>query len=82
VKFRPAGSMMTVYEAMERCVDIEDRIALHQHLHKEYASFFGRFRNDVEVELYDSRPDDRIGWPCTYIVTIDGRAVGFMDGPV
>lgn len=39
--------------------------------------------NDVvKVEPYTHNLDERTGWKQTYIVTVNGNAVGFTDGPV
>lgn len=33
----------------------------------------------TRIAPYDERPDDRIGWAKTFIVTVDGSPVGFAD---
>lgn len=38
---------------------------------------------DIEVRLYDARPDDRIGWEKTYVVVVaDYGPFGFCDQEV
>jgi hypothetical protein len=37
------------------------------------------FPEDIQIKPYSGR-DERIGWESTYIVTLNGEAVGFLDG--
>ena len=76
-KVRPAGSMMELSEAMTRLVEIPDRQALIEYLQREY-DFEQPTEENIKVKHYSY--DSRIDWN-TYLVTIDGRAVLFADGP-
>jgi hypothetical protein len=70
IKFR--GHRGTLDEAMKTVVELEPTLAaLTAHL--------GAKPKQVKVEKY--MYDDRIGWD-THIVTVDGEAVGFTNGPV
>jgi len=39
-------------------------------------------RYEVLVKPYHMKPDDRIDWDETWIVTVDGSVWGFTDGAV
>ncbi len=78
IKARPAGSMQTIDEAMGKLVDIRGRSHLLEYLKQEY-DFWEPTDENVKVEFYGR--DDRIDWD-TYLVTIDGKAALFTDGPV
>ncbi len=70
IKFREHRG--TLAEAMETVVELEPTlaaVALHLKVKPK----------QVQVKKYTY--DDRIGWD-TYIVTVDGDAVGFTNGPV
>lgn len=72
MKFRPQRGSLDA--AMEEVVELDGMDALKAHLHS-----IGWHDGAVRVEPYTY--DERIGWD-THIVTIDGNAVGFTDGPV
>lgn len=77
-KFRPAASSAPLDEMMERVFELPDREALIAYLQAEY-EFWKPTEENVEVKHYGY--DDRIDWD-TYLVTIDGAAALFCDGPV
>ena len=66
-------------EAMKTKVILKDRSDLLEHC-KSIPALFGRTFDPaaLKVEPYGG-PDDRIGWSATYIVTIEGCAIGFTD---
>lgn len=75
MRFRPHRRHLA--EAMAECVTVDGMEGLMRHLRRSSIPPKG----PVKVEAY-SGPDDRIGWPTTYIVTEDGYGVrGFTDGP-
>ena len=79
VKVRPAAGLgRTLDESMEKVVELEDRPALLEYLSREY-DFWEPTEKNVEVKHYCY--DDRIDWD-TYLVTIDGKAALFTDGPI
>lgn len=72
-KFRPQRGGLA--EAMKEVVEVSGMDGLKAHLRSiGYLSEGGVVR--VEPYTYDAR----IGWD-THLVTIDGNAVGFTDGP-
>lgn len=62
---------------MDRVVELPDRAALLEYLQREY-DFWEPTEENVEVKFYGR--DDRIDWD-TYLVTIDGKAALFANGP-
>ena len=68
MKFRPHRGGFA--ESMAEVVELKDLRALAAYLEVDIA------RINVKPYCYD----DRNGWK-TYIVTVDGQAVGFTDGP-
>lgn len=70
--------MQTIDEAMSHVVLIKDRDHLIEYLKREY-DFWQPTNENVKIEHYGQ--DDRIDWD-TYLVTIDGKAALFTDGPV
>lgn len=78
-KIRPAMGMdTTLDETMARVVEIENRTELLEFLKREYAAWKPTDEN-VKIEFYCK--DDRIDWD-THIVTIDGAAAVFTNGPI
>ena len=79
IKIRPAAGLgTTIDEAMSRVVEIEDWEDLFRYLKREY-DFWQPTDENVEIKFYCQ--DKRIGWN-TYLVTIDGKAAVFTNGPV
>ena len=69
-----ADSMKTVVELEPTTEALREHLRLKPWLNAELP---------IKVEPYYMQPDERIGWPHTYIVTVDGfGAVGFTDSPV
>ncbi len=64
-------------ESMATEVELNDFEALVQHLHN--TGYKNARTKNVTVEAYSI--DQRIGWN-TYIVSIEGDAVGFTNGPL
>jgi len=63
---------------MERVFELPDRAALIAYLQDEY-DFMHPTNENVQVKAYYY--DERIRWD-THLVTVDGSAVLFCDGPV
>lgn len=78
VKFRPAASSAPLDEMMDRVFELPNRVALLNYLETEY-KFWAPTEENVVVKPYGY--DKRIGWD-TYLVTIDGKAALFCDGPI
>ena len=76
-KVRPAASSALLSEMMERVIELPDRAALLEYLQEHY-DFWKPTADNVEVKYYGR--DDRIDWD-TFLVTIDGKAALFSDGP-
>lgn len=72
MKYRPHRGGLA--ESMLEVVELDGSLAaLEAHVRKTWPV------GDIKVEPYGGY-DKRIGWD-THIVTIDGSAVGFTDGP-
>jgi hypothetical protein len=78
MKIRPAISGLTLDESMARVADIADEAQLMRYLEEHYG-FWHPTTENVAIEFYGH--DDRIGWN-TYLVTIDGKAAVYSDGPL
>lgn len=80
-RFRQHRALLS--EAMETACVLRSREELVALAKEEFRRFgVTVVDKDVKVEMYDREPDDRIGWDCTYIVTVRGHGVfGFSDGP-
>ena len=69
MRFRPQRGGYE--ESMTECVTLDPTCeALARHLNADI--------EDIEVDFYCH--DTRVGWEDTFIVTVDGDVVGFMDG--
>lgn len=68
-------------ESMETMVELPDRAAVIAHIQKLLRSYMFEVNDwDIHCHLYSERPDTRIGWDVTYIVTLDDYGViGFSD---
>jgi len=56
-------------------------LAIQSEVDKFFAD--GRFQSGFKVEPYSDKPDNRIDWPCTWIVMHpQGWPVGFVSGAV
>ena len=65
-------------ESMRTVVDLRNRADLLEHLRRILAPMpVPPRRVGVRYYCYDAR----IGWP-TFLVTVDGQAVGFTDGRI
>ena len=83
VLIRPAGSMMSIDEAMKQCKEFKNEKELNDFLvsqAKEMIKFFGAC--EWEVEKYDNEYDERIGWPYTDIVCLNGMGWYFMTSGI
>lgn len=79
--YRPHRSML--HESMKEVVEVKDFADLVRHIRAKCPGFY---RDDecpttdnTEVKPYCR--DDRIAWD-TYIVTINGNAWGYTNGPL
>ena len=77
-QFRPAASTADFTEMMELVFELPDRAALVEYLQDKY-DFIGPTEENIKVRRYAH--DRRNGWD-THLVTVDGSAVLFCDGPV
>ena len=76
MKARPAGSGMSLSEALEQSVELRDWTELLEYLKRNYP-YWAPTAENVTVEDYG--PDDRTGWR-THLVCIAGKATLFSDG--
>jgi N6-adenosine-specific RNA methylase IME4 len=80
-KYRPHRGMLA--DAMREVHEVKSFGELIRVMRAEVESWYPPDKLPTEantkVEYYGR--DDRIGWD-TYIVTVDGQAWGFTDGPV
>ena len=79
VLVRPAiGLGTTIDEGMKRCEELDCWDALMTYLRKHY-DFLEPTGENVRIQHYGF--DDRIDWD-TYLLTVDGKAVLFMNGNI
>jgi uncharacterized short protein YbdD (DUF466 family) len=64
-------------DSIKTMVEIKDWDDLLRHLQSTHMGVIPP--NRVQIELYDERPDYRIGWYRTYMVKIDQWPLGFID---
>ena len=69
---------MELSEAMDQVVEISDRKELIEYLQRE-CDYWHPTDENVEVKYHGH--DDRIDWD-TYLITIDGKAALFANGPI
>lgn len=71
VTIRPAASIMTVTEAMEQSAKLKNLKQFAECVYKKWAYWDKEFNWDyLNTWCYDEKPDKRIGWRKTYIITI------------
>ena len=71
VTIRPAGSMMTILEAMNKSIKLKNLKQFAEWVYKNWTSWDKEFNWDyLNTWCYDNNPDKRIGWRKTYIITI------------
>jgi hypothetical protein len=76
MRFRPQRGGL--FESMQEVKEFSTLRDFGDHLTKEFRDLIKEGSSfSVTQYFYDAR----IGWP-TWIVTIDGQAVGFTDGPI
>jgi hypothetical protein len=69
-------------ESMDTVVEVADRDALVQHVRKLMAPW-GFELDDSKLKVKPYAKDDRIGWPDTHLVTLEGYGVlGYTNGPL
>lgn len=79
MKIRPAaGCGKTIYEAMSSVVEVADWQALLSYLQEQFY-FWSPTNENVVIKPYCY--DARTGWD-TYMISIDGKAALFSDGPM
>lgn len=80
VKYRPHRG--TLAEAMKEVIEVENLQDLIEHMQQEVIDWYPLNElptlENTKIEPYIF--DDRIGWD-THIVTVNGQAWGFTDGP-
>ena len=71
VTIRPAASMMTVTEAMDQSAKLKNLKQFAEWVYKKWAYWDKEFNWDyLNTWCYDEKPDKRIGWRKTYLITI------------
>ena len=71
VTIRPAASMMTVTEAMDQSAKLKNLKQFAEWVYKKWAYWDKEFNwNYLNTWCYDEKPDKRIGWRKTYLITI------------
>ena len=81
VKYRPHRGSLAA--AMAEVVEVQDFVGLVNHMRSEVVSYYPSHRLPT-IETTEVKPyayDSRIGWD-TYMVTVDGQAWGFTNGPL
>ena len=79
-KVRPAASGLTIFDALEQAVEVEDWSALMAVLRERY-DFWEPTDENVTVEKYGQGIDERCGWD-THLVCVAGKAALFASGPI
>ena len=71
VTIRPAASMMIITEAMSQSVKLKTLKEFAEWVYKKWAYWDKEFSWDyLSTWCYDEKPDKRIGWRKTYMITI------------
>ena len=88
VTIRPAPSMMTITESMKQSVKLKNLKQFAEWVYEKWAHQDKEFNWDyLDTWCYDEKPDNRIGWRKTYIITISypshngSYAIAFTDKP-
>ena len=88
VTIRPAPSMMTITESMKQSVKLKNLKQFAEWVYKKWAHWDKEFNWDyLDTWYYDEKPNNRIGWKKTYIITISypsrngSYAIAFTDKP-
>lgn len=88
VIIRPAGSMMSVSEAMVNSAKLKNLKQFAEWVYKNWASWDKEFNwYYLDTWCYDDKPDNRIGWRKTYLIIINypshngAYALAFTDKP-
>lgn len=90
VKIRPAGSMMTIDEAMKRSAKLKTLKDFGDWIYDYWAKWDRGFNwHMINTYVFDDTPDKRIGWKQTWIVTcpsgsgteIHTYPIAFTDKP-
>lgn len=76
VKFREQRGGLE--ESMATVVELENRAQLVDYV---AAIFKGQWIDPEKLDVIPQGIDDRIGWD-TFIITLDGQAIGFTNGPL
>jgi hypothetical protein len=77
MKIRPAGSMMSVYESMAQTTEVADLEALQAYVKQH---FYAWDPTDENIQIQPWGLDPRNWWD-TYLITVNGHAALFSDGP-
>lgn len=71
VTIRPAASMMDLSEAMNQSAKLKNLKEFAEWVYKKWAYWDKEFNWDyLSTWCYDEKPDKRIGWRKTYMITI------------
>ena len=71
VTIRQAGSTMTIMEAMNHSAKLKNLKQFAEWVYKNWAYWDKEFSwNYLNTWCYDEKPDKRVGWRKTYIITI------------
>lgn len=88
VTIRPAPSTMIITESMKQSVKLKNLKQFAEWVNKKWAYWDKEFNWDyLDTWCYDEKPDNRIGWKKTYIITISypshngSYAIAFTDKP-
>ena len=88
VTIRPAPSTMIITESMKQSVKLKNLKQFAEWVYKKWAYWDKEFNWDyLDTWCYDEKPDNRIGWKKTYIITISypshngSYAIAFTDKP-
>ena len=88
VTIRPATNTMTITESMKQSVKLKNLKQFAEWVYKKWAHWDKEFNWDyLDTWCYDEKPNNRIGWKKTYIITISypsrngSYTIAFTDKP-
>ena len=88
VTIRPAINTMTITESMKQSVKLKNLKQFAEWMYKKWAHWDKEFNWDyLDTWCYDEKPNNRIGWKKTYIITIsyptrnESHPIAFTNKP-
>lgn len=70
----------SIWESMEKVEEFPDRKSFEERIARTHQGYFFQVFDPKLLTLKPYGYDDRIKWD-TYLVSYDGKAIGYTDGP-